>query len=95
MADKTDEEDTDEDEGGDGLEDYAEPLYWVSTKVGAATHMRGGRHYKVHVSRPGCPEKLGCSEKKDDMIPVGRETSEGGALCKRCAKLWPRHASEC
>ena len=75
------------------MEDFAEPLYWVSAKVGS-TAQRGGRQYKVHVSRPGCPEKLGCSEKKGDMIPVGREISEGGALCKRCARLWPRHSNE-
>ena len=91
-------EDDEEGSGDDmdelrGLEDYAEPMYWVSTKVGSAANMRGGRQYKVHVTRPGCPGRLGCAEKLQDMMPVGREVSEGGALCKRCAKLWPCHSS--
>ena len=72
----------------DAAEDLMTPMFWISLKIGT-TEMRGGRQYKVHVSRPGCPDKLGCSENIADMVPVGKETSAGGATCKRCAKLWP------
>ena len=84
-----DEPDSDED---NLIKDFATPLYWVSVKVGLATSLRGGRQYKVHIARPGWPDQLGCSEKIESMIPVGREVSADGAVCKRCARLWPQHA---
>ena len=74
------------------INDAAEPMYWVSANAGSAAHMRGGRYYKVHITRPGVPDRLGCPERLEGMVPVGRETSVDGAVCKRCAKLWPRHA---
>ena len=87
----TDDDDTDDGGSEDDLMDYAAPLYWVSEKVGTTTHLRGGRQYKVHMTKPGCPEKLGCSEKLANMVPVGREVSEQGAVCLRCAKFRPDH----
>ena len=69
------------------------PMYWVSVRVGS-TSLRGGRQYKVHVTKPGCPDKLGCPEDINEMTPVGREISMGGAIYKRCAKLWPSHLLE-
>ena len=70
-------------------------MYYVSAKVGSEVHMRAAaaqrRQYRVHITRPGLPDRLGCSDKLENIVPLGREVSADGAVCKRCAKFWARH----